>query len=261
MEVIMKDREKLVNTMFPVSVILAGVSWLAAVISVGILNRSLYAGVLAALSCACYVMGYIKVMDIGGYEKVTPDKYRNWFIFSAVFALGSLYLAKFHYAWIWIFLACLQVPPYVLDKIMMAQIRGKKQVIQPDMKGIDILIEICTRDDLMSTQSMWDKAVADLKQHGDEGSRALARLLNEMLQCRADSIGTVIVAAREVKPVPELISAVEAIVTASALAPAFYGARFRPQIEGGGQIGWTDGKARNVKEMAEEALKVVKAAG
>lgn len=261
----MKDREKLVNTMFPVSVILAGIFWLAAVIGVGILNRSLYAGVLAALSCACYVVGYIKVMDISGYEKVTPDKYRNWFIFSAVFALGSLYLAKFHYAWIWIFLACLQVPPYVLDKIMMAQIRGKKQVRQPDMKvsmkGIEILTEICTRDDLMSTQSMWDKAVADLKQHGEEGSRALARLLNEMLQCRADSIGTVIVAAREVKPVPELISALESIVSASAITTAFYGARFRPQIEGGGQIGWTDGKARDVKEMAEETLKVIRATG
>jgi len=254
----MKDRKEIVNTLYPVSVILAGVSWLATVISVGILNRSLYAGVLAALSCACYVMGYIKVMDIGGYEKVTPDKYRNWFIFSAVFALGSLYLAKFHYSWIWIFLACLQVPPYVLDKIMMAQIREKKQVKQPGMKGIDILTEICTRDDLMSTQSMWDKAVEDLKQHGEEGSRALTRLLNEMLQCRADSIGTVIVAAREVKPVPELISALEAIVSASAIAPAFYGARFRPQIEGGGKIGWTDGKARDVKEMAEEALKVIK---
>lgn len=257
----MKDREKLVNTLFPVSVILAGVSWLAVVISVGLLNRSLYAGVLAALSCACYVMGYIKVMDIGGYEKVTPDKYRNWFIFSAVFALGSLYLAKFHYSWIWIILVCLQVPPYVLDKVMVSQIREKKQGKQPRMKGIDILTEICTRDDLMSTQSMWDKAVADLKQHGEEGSRALARLLNEMLQCRADSIGTVIVATREVKPVPEIVSALEGIVSASAITPAFYGARFRPQIEGGGQSGWTDGKARDVKEMAEEALKVIKASG
>jgi len=121
------------------------------------------------------------------------------------------------------------------------------------MKGIDLLIEICIRDDLFDTQSMWDEAVEDLKQHGEEGSRALASLLNELLRCRANMIGPVIAAAKKVAPVPELISALESIASASPLAPALAGARFKPQIAGMGQIGWTDGTAARIREMASEA--------
>jgi hypothetical protein len=126
------------------------------------------------------------------------------------------------------------------------------------MKGIDLLVEISTRYDLFSTQSMWEEAVEDLKQHGEKGSQALASLLSEMLRCRADKIGPVIAAAKKVSPVPELISALEAITSASPLAPALAGARFMPQIAGAGKIGWTDGEAARVKGLASEALKSLK---
>ncbi|MBI3737780.1 MAG: hypothetical protein HY258_01905 [Chloroflexi bacterium] len=127
------------------------------------------------------------------------------------------------------------------------------------MKGIDLLVEICTRDDLMSTQKMWDEAVKDLNKHGENGSRELAKLLNEMLRCRADKISTVIVAAKKVTPVPELISVLESIETAAPVVPMIYGAKFRPEIQGGGQMGWTDGTAAHIKEKASEALKSLKA--
>lgn len=126
------------------------------------------------------------------------------------------------------------------------------------MKGIDLLVEICTRYDLFETQSIWDKAVEDFRQHGEEGSKALASLLNEMLRCRADKIGPVIAAAKKVAPVPELISALESIESAYPLAPAIVGARFRPEIEGGGKIGWTNGTAADFKELASETLKALK---
>jgi len=125
------------------------------------------------------------------------------------------------------------------------------------MKGIDLLVEICTRDDLMSTQSMWNAAVEDLKAHGEDGSRALARLLEEMLACRADTLGPVIAAAGKVLSTPELVAALESIERATPLAPARSPARFRPQIAGGGQIGWTDGKAKILKELAAASLKAI----
>lgn len=126
------------------------------------------------------------------------------------------------------------------------------------MKGIDLLVEICTRDDLMRTQPMWDEAVEDLKKHGEDGSKALAKLLNEMLKCRADKIRVVIVAAKKVMPVPELITALEAIENATPITSMIPGAKFRPQIEGGGKIGWTDGTAADIKEMASETLRSLK---
>ncbi len=126
------------------------------------------------------------------------------------------------------------------------------------MKGIDLLIEICTRDDLLDTSSMWNQAVDDLKGHGEEGSRALASLLNEMLRCRSDGIGPAIAMAKRLPSTPELIAALEAIQSATPLTRAVPGARFRPEIAGGGKIGWTDGEAARVKALAAEVLSILR---
>jgi len=123
------------------------------------------------------------------------------------------------------------------------------------MKGIDLLIEICTRDDLLDTSAMWDRAVDDLERAGEEGSRALASLLNEMLRCRSDGIGPAIAMAERLPPTQELIPALEAIQSATPVTLVVVGARFRPQIAGGGKIGWTDGEATSVKALATEALR------
>jgi len=125
------------------------------------------------------------------------------------------------------------------------------------MKGIDLLVEIATRDDLMETQSMWNRAVEDLVSHGTEGSNALARLLEEMLACRADAIGPVIAVAKKVGFTVELVAALESIEKATPLAASRPGARFRPQIAGGGKIGWTDGEAKRIRELAAAALKAL----
>lgn len=127
------------------------------------------------------------------------------------------------------------------------------------LKGIGLLVELCTRLDIMGPhgQNMWDQAVEDLKQHGEEGARALATLLTDLLQCRSDKIGYAIAAAKEVSPVPELLSALKSIASAPPLTSPPADARFGPQIAGVGQIGWTDGTAERIGKAASDALKVL----
>ncbi|GEM_PF-1717666 len=126
------------------------------------------------------------------------------------------------------------------------------------LKGIDLLVELCTRYDILSPDDLLKSSVEDLKRRGEEGAKALASLLTELLQCRADKIGYAIVAAKEVSPVPELLSALESIASASPLTSPPARARFRPEIEGMGQIGWTDGKAESIRRMASDALNSLK---
>jgi len=125
------------------------------------------------------------------------------------------------------------------------------------LKGIDLLVELCTRDDILSPDDLLKPAVEDLKQRGEEGAKAVASLLTELLQCRSDKIGYAIYAATQVSPVPELLSALESIASASPLTSPPADARFRPEIAGVGQIGWTDGTAERIRKAASDALKVL----
>lgn len=124
------------------------------------------------------------------------------------------------------------------------------------IEGINSLIE-CTRDDVMDTTELWTKAVDDLQQHGEEGSRALAGLIEEMLRCRADVIGTAIAMSRNLLPTKELTAALNTVQSARPLTSTIFGVRFRPQIEGGGMIGWTDGTAARIRAAASEALGIL----
>jgi len=124
------------------------------------------------------------------------------------------------------------------------------------IEGIDLLIE-CTRDDVMDTTELWEKAKDDLKAHGEDGSYALAALIEEMLKCRSDAIGTAITMSRHMVPTTELMIVLKNVISAHPLTSTFFGARFRPQIEGGGMIGWTDGTAARFKTASAEALAIL----
>jgi hypothetical protein len=126
-----------------------------------------------------------------------------------------------------------------------------------DKKGIDLLVEICTRKDLMDTSAMWSQAESDLQQAGEEGSQDLATLLEEMRRCRSDGIGPAIAMSKRVVSTPELVASLEAIRSTDPVTFAVGNERFRPQIEGGGRIGWTDAEATRVKDLAKEALEVL----
>lgn len=125
-----------------------------------------------------------------------------------------------------------------------------------NLKGIKALIE-CTRDDIMDTKNLWQQAVEDLQSHKEEGSRALASLIGEMLNCRTEHITIAIAMVKHLVPTPELKEILNAMISAQPLKPVFFGGRFRPQIEGGGMIGWTDGTAARIRASAAEALMVL----
>jgi len=124
-------------------------------------------------------------------------------------------------------------------------------------RGIDLLVEICTRNDLLDTSEMWNQTVSDLQQAGEDGSRDLARLLDEMRRCRSDGIGPAIAMSKKLVVTPELLASLKAIPSTDPVTFAVGNERFRPQIEGGGRIGWTDGEAARVKDLAREALAIL----
>jgi len=142
-------------------------------------------------------------------------------------------------------------PPAVAPPAPAARAQAARRMV-----GIDWLLE-CTRDDLMDITNQWTQAVDDLQQHGEEGSRALAELLAEMLRCRADKIHTAILMSHNLLPTQELIAVLNEIRTAPPVTPAVAGARFQPQIAGGGMIGWTDGTAKGIQTAASTALGIV----
>ncbi|HNR02698.1 MAG TPA: hypothetical protein PKK59_09195 [Anaerolineaceae bacterium] len=128
-----------------------------------------------------------------------------------------------------------------------------------NLPGVRALIE-CTRDDIMDTKAYWKQALEDLQARGEEGSRALAALIAEMLNCRTEKITSALAMVKNLVPTRELKESLNAVISAQPLKPVFYGGRFHPQIEGGGMIGWTDGAAARIRAAAAEALKALESA-
>jgi hypothetical protein len=86
-------------------------------------------------------------------------------------------------------------------------------------KGIAIVIELCSRDDLSMSQlvEMHREAVEQLQQAGPEGQNALARLLPKLLASRSASPVPALVVAGELQPHPDLIQAVREVCAAAPL--------------------------------------------
>jgi internalin A len=114
----------------------------------------------------------------------------------------------------------------------------------PTSKGIAIVNELCSRDDLSLSQlvGMHRDAVEQLRQAGPEGQNALAQLLRELLASRSASLFHALDVAGELQPHPDLIQAVREICAASPLGPA--STKERRTLEkllaagpGGGRVG------------------------
>lgn len=130
----------------------------------------------------------------------------------------------------------------------------RRTVSAPTSKGITTIIEVCSRNDLLDN-SLINSGIKELKQEGADGARALAELIGEMLSCRSAQIRVALWAASELKAVPELISALQEVASASSLTPQPMQCRFTPEIIGGGRVGWTDRTAQDVKEGAKNVLR------
>lgn len=123
------------------------------------------------------------------------------------------------------------------------------------MKGIVTLEEYCTRIDLLDPDEHLDRALGELRSTAAEGSRAVAGLIRELLECRSPKLGGVLYVAQKLQPTPELLDAVRAVIAAPSLASQPPRAGFDPDIAGGGKIGWDDGRAAGIKTVAEKALR------
>ena len=122
-------------------------------------------------------------------------------------------------------------------------------------QAIRILTELCTRNDVFLDQmkEMLADAQNKLRSAGDEGSRALARLIGDLEQSRSGKIGWALRAAEASTPTTELVSAVQKITIAEPIKPGGRG-RFAPEILGQGAIGWTDSSFEYIRAAAVSAL-------
>ena len=125
----------------------------------------------------------------------------------------------------------------------------------PKSQGIDTLLSCMAPDNLFPDDTLAE-AVGQLKAEGTDGSRALARLIGELLHSRSSEITWALLAAAEVQPAPELLQAVNAVAGAQPLREGGEG-QFTPEIFGGGRVGWTDGTHERVKKFASRALQAL----
>lgn len=142
----------------------------------------------------------------------------------------------------------------------------KNRQAKATASGIKILLELCTRDDILyrdTMEKMFAEAIMHLRVGGDKSSKALAGLVIELLDSRSGKIGWALDAAQEVTPTPELLLAIQSVVSAPQLESVqvllslgIHG-RFRPEIAGGGQIGWTDHTYELVKDKATRTLEIL----
>jgi hypothetical protein len=126
----------------------------------------------------------------------------------------------------------------------------------PASKGIKTLVALCTEMGILFPDQHVNQAVEELRREGESGSRALAELISELMDCRSPKITYVLAAAGQVTPTPELIDAVRTVAEASELTEAPANPRFTPEIIGGGRVGWTSGTYSAVvaKALRAEAL-------
>jgi predicted ABC-class ATPase len=121
------------------------------------------------------------------------------------------------------------------------------------MNGIQTLIDMCA-----SYSTFYEKdanviiAIKELKTQGLEGSRALARLIDELRECRSPQLTGILRVAEQLEPTNELLKALDAVIGATNLAPEPANMRFWPHIIGDGKVGWADGTASVVKGIAKE---------
>jgi HEAT repeat protein len=118
--------------------------------------------------------------------------------------------------------------------------------------GIQTLMQ-CVSPDAVDKEKLLAQAIRELKEKGNEGSKALAELTRELLHSRSKEIYWALLAACEIELVPELSAAVR---LAAAASPSRSGtpSRFDPEVVGAGSVGWTEGMHERIKGLAIQIL-------
>jgi hypothetical protein len=124
-------------------------------------------------------------------------------------------------------------------------------------KGINTLVELCTRLDILDDEVWIERIVSELTADGINGTNALANLINEILQCRSTALLYAAAVASKLEPTAELEAALHAVATADNITSPPDILRFSPEISGGGQIGWTDGTGDRMRRNALKVLEIL----
>lgn len=98
------------------------------------------------------------------------------------------------------------------------------------------------------------RAANEIRESGAPASDALAKLVDELLQCRSRGLIWTLVAAKQATHTHHrLSSSIEAVLATNPIRSG-HGGRFMPEIVGSGQVGLTDGSWVYVQKHAKEAL-------
>ncbi|HLG15479.1 MAG TPA: 50S ribosomal protein L9 [Blastocatellia bacterium] len=123
-------------------------------------------------------------------------------------------------------------------------------------KGIEMLVQCMDALTYEDVKKLLEQSIRELTAVGERGSGALAQFIQDLLHSRSPEIGNALVAARQVAWTPDLLDAVKAVVSAPPLRKGGRG-RFAPDIEGGGQVAWTDATRERLSSLAAETLRAL----
>lgn len=123
-------------------------------------------------------------------------------------------------------------------------------------KSVGILLEICTRNDLLLIDGMLAQAKEYLKNESAKGSNALAELIKELTDSRSAKINIILNVAFQAEKTPDLIHAIRQLLSTPSVKEGERGL-FIPEIFGAGKIGWADNTYQLIQKNAKDFLKQI----
>lgn len=111
----MKISEDLLNKLVLASMGIAAVAWLAAVIGMGFLSRSVLYTLLTVVACAVFVFGFLNTISWDMYNS-SSKRYLYWLSMGVGIVLAYWTFQKMHLVWAWAVLCVLQIIPLWLNR-------------------------------------------------------------------------------------------------------------------------------------------------
>jgi hypothetical protein len=110
----MKNNDKLLNTLFLVTLGIAALSWPAAILAMGILSRSFLYTLLIMLACAVFVFGCYKFLVQKSYD--TKNRSTYWLSMLAGLGLALWTFVQVRLSWVGVVLCVLELIPVVWER-------------------------------------------------------------------------------------------------------------------------------------------------
>ncbi len=148
----MKISDEVLNKLFPITAIIAGLAWLAAIVLAGYLYQSFLFSVVMVLACAAFVFGFIKFLDMNSYDqKYSPLRYLYWFCMVASLLLAAFLLFSHPSWWMWLILCAVQVLPFYI----VLQMKANEDRI------LDVLVEDKLSRERQAQMAAWSTNIYD----------------------------------------------------------------------------------------------------